>query len=151
MFELKVNDSVYKIKFGYKALAKSGIMKDVGEVQKSINDSNGTDEIFEKIGDVFEVLSKLVLAGLQKYHKDEFGVDYDSKTDVESKLDEIYDLLDDYMDEDEGIATMDLFSELVDELMNNGFLSKKSANLEESLTEMDATVVPMDHKKKSKN
>ena len=75
--------------------------------------------------------------------------DYDLPSDVQTKMEAVYDLLDDYMEEEESLPIMDLFSELVEELLNNGFLSKKTEELEANLTEQNATVVPMDHLKKN--
>ena len=150
MMVIKVREKEYKIKYGYRALAKSGILKEVVGIQTRIS-NNGEENvagIMDILPDAFDVLAKAVLAGLQKNNA-EYKCDYDLPSDVQAKLDEVYDLLDDYMEEDDSLPIMELFSELCEELLNNGFLSKKTEELEANLIEQDATVVPMDHLKKN--
>lgn len=146
MTTLKVKDKTYKIKFGYRALAKSGVLKEVVKMQSAIDKKDEKDAVVDLIADVFDILAKLVLAGLQKLNED-FVCDYDDENIVSAKIENVYDLLDEYMDEEESLGVMELFSELTNELLNNGFLSKKSKELEESLEKQDATIVPMDHQK----
>lgn len=143
---LKVNGKEYKIKFGYRALAKSKILKQVMGMQKEIKEKEN-EAVMDNISEIFELLSNLVLAGLQKYNP-EFKCDYDSPSSVTENMEKIYDLLDDYMDDEESESVLDLFGELVTELIDNGFLSKKSETAEAALIQQDATVVPADHQKK---
>lgn len=149
MLKLKVNDSEYTLKFGYRVMAKTGLLKDVINMRNFFgtdDEENRTDEIIERMPELIELNTKLVLAGLQKYH-DDFRVDYDDSNSVKEGLEKAIDFMDDYMDEPDAIPVMDLFSEMVNELVDNGFLSKKSEKLENAMIEQNATVVPMDHKK----
>lgn len=146
MTTLKVKDKIYKIKFGYKALAKSGVLKEVVKMQSAIDKKDENDAVVDLIADVFDILAKLVLAGLQKLNKT-FLCDYDDESSVSAGIEKVYDFLDEYMEEEESLSVMDLFTKLTDELLNNGFLSKKSKELEENLEKQDATIVPMDHQK----
>lgn len=149
MITLKVKEKEYNIKFGYKSFKKSGILKEVVGMRKKLSNTVDDDdtENIESLEEVLELNSKLVLAGLQKYHE-EFRADYNNPDSVQAVVAKVDDLIDDYMDEEDSMPIMDLFTALTDELFNNGFLSKKSEKLEESLTEQDATVVPIDHKQK---
>lgn len=149
MTTLKVRDNTYKIKFGYRALAKSGILKEVVKMQSIIEKKDEKDAVVELIADVFDILAELVLAGLQKFNKD-FACDYDNKSSVSESIEKVYDLLGEYTEDEESLSVMELLSELTNELLNNGFLSKKSKELEDNLEKQDATIVPMDHQK-SKN
>lgn len=149
MLKLKVNDSEYTLKFGYRVMAKTGLLKDVINMRNFFgtdDEENRTDEIIERMPELIELNTKLVLAGLQKYH-DDFRVDYDDSNSVKEGLEKAIDFMDDYMDEPDAIPVMDLFAEMVNELVDNGFLSKKSEKLENAMIEQNATVVPMDHKK----
>lgn len=146
MTTLKVKDKTYKIKFGYKALAKSGVLKEVVKMQSAIGKKDENDAVVDLIADVFDILAKLVLAGLQKLNKT-FLCDYDDESSVLAGIEKVYDFLDEYMEEEESLSVMDLFTKLTDELLNNGFLSKKSKELEENLEKQDATIIPMDHQK----
>lgn len=146
MTTLKVKDKTYKIKFGYRALAKSGVLKEVVKMQSAIDKKDEKGAVVDLIADVFDILAKLVLAGLQKFNET-FSCDYDDESSVSAGIERVYDLLDEYMEEEESLSVMDLFTELTNELLNNGFLSKKSKGLEENLEKQDATIVPMDHQK----
>lgn len=146
--KLVINEKEYNIRFGYKALAKSGILEEVANIADKMDSKEGA-EIYAVLSDLFETLAKMVLAGLQKNHKDEFGVDYDDEDSVNKMLDVVYDMLDEYMDTDDSEDIMALFNDLSMELMDNGFLSKKSEKQKKSLTKLNATTVPQDHRKKT--
>lgn len=146
MLKMLVNGKEYRIKFGYKALAKSDAMKEVAEISKVLNGENDTETVLSKLGDILVVNAKLLLSGLQKYHSDEFGFDYEDNASYDACLDKVFGFIDDYEDgTEDALSVMDLFSELCDELMENGFLFGKSEKLENSLTETNATVIPQDH------
>lgn len=151
MFKLVVNGKEYRIKFGYKALAKSDAMKQVADISATLSGSDEkTNAVLDKVGDILIVNAKLLLAGLQKYHNDEFGFDYDDKASFDSCLDKVFDFIDDYEDSTEdALSVMDMFERLCDELLENGFLFPKSEKMEETLTELNATVAPTDHLPKS--
>lgn len=150
MIILKVKDKEYQLKFGYKSFKKSGILREVVSMRKKLYGSDEeekeTDGI-EALEEVLELNSKLVLAALQKFHE-EFRVEYGNPDSVQAIIDKVDDLMDDYMDEEDSMSIMDLFTALTEELFSNGFLSKKSEVLEDAMTEQDATIAPKDHKQK---
>lgn len=121
---LKINDREYKVKYGYKALTQFDILSKVMKMSE-IDDKTEIDMI---ISSVLPLLPELLLAGLQKYN-DDFKFDYENESEKKDKLNMVYDLIDDYIDSDDGDedkSIMSLFMSLTDELVNNGFLSKKS-------------------------
>lgn len=144
--KLIVKDHKFHIKFGFKALAKSGVLEDVAKMQELFgNDDNADDiDMLKKMPEIFDTIAKLLLAGLQKYNE-EYKVDYDDPDSLKDGMDKAYDFLDAYQDEDDAMDFMELFSKLTEELMNNGFLSRKSPKLEKAMEEQDATIVPLDH------
>lgn len=148
MMTLKVKGKEYKLKFGYKSFKNSKILKEVVAMQKLLRGSDEeekeTDNL-DALADVFELNSKLVLAALQKNHE-EFRADYKNPDSIQDCIDKVDNLLDDYMEEPDSMSIMDLFTELTNELFDNGFLSKKSEKLEAALEATDATVVPTDHR-----
>ncbi len=151
MIVLKVKDKEYKLKFGYKSFKKSGILREVVAMQNKVkkpddieNTEESAEDNIEVLEEVLELNSKLVLAALQKNHE-EFRADYNNPDSVASIVDKVDDLMDDYMDEEDSMSIMELFNKLVDELFNNGFLSKKSDKLEVAAEAQDATVIPIDH------
>lgn len=153
MTTLNIKGKEYKLKFGYRSFKKSGLLREVAALYKKKGNSENTaeedtgieDENVEMLEEVLELTSKLVLAALQKNHT-EFRVDYEKPDSVNEIIDKVDDLMDDYMDEEDSMSIMELFSTLTEELFNNGFLSKKSVNLEESAEKTDATVIPIDHR-----
>ena len=95
-------------------------------------------------------VAELLLAGLQKSHRDEFG--YETDSEKEAVLDKIYNLLDEYEDESTEENPQDgyiMFEKLQEELMRNGFLSKIAKGIAEEAEKRDATKIPQDHKKKA--
>lgn len=154
MIALKIKDKTYNLKFGYKSFKKSGILREVVAMQKKIKkpneiteDNANAEDNIEILEEVLELCSKLVLAALQKNHE-EFRADYENPDSVNEIVDRVDSLMDDYMDEEDSMSIMELFNKLVDELFNNGFLSKKSPKLEEAAEKQDATIIPIDHMQK---
>ena len=124
MFVFKVNDTEYKVRFGYGVLCKTDLIDRMVEVYGSETKS-GAHQIREMIS----LTAELLLAGLQKYHKEEFG--YITESEKDSALDKVFSLIDDYEDEnadgsdgEEKKDALQLFVGLQEELQKNGFLSR---------------------------
>ena len=137
---LNVGKKKYTIKFGYKAVAKSGIIKKALAIE-NIADN---DDYGEMIETMLSVVADMVLAGLQKTESS-YSVDYDNKEDVRSKTEKVFDLLDDYIAQDESLTIPELFQELMSEMFDAGFFGKKSERMEQIAQKTDATIIPMDH------
>lgn len=137
---LNVGKKKYTIKFGYKAVAKSGIIKKALAIE-IIADN---DDYGEMIETMLSVVADMVLAGLQKTESS-YSVDYDNKEDVRNKTEKVFDLLDDYIAQEEALTIPELFQELMSEMFDAGFFGKKSERMEQIAQETDATIIPMDH------
>lgn len=129
MLKLNVKGTEYKLKFGYKSLKNTNILKEVIQMQKKLQgakEEEGSEEIenMEVLEEVLGTCSKLVLAALQKYHE-EFRTDYKSVESVQACVEKVDDFIDDYMDEEDSMPIMELFNTLAEELFSDGFLSKK--------------------------
>ena len=130
MTKINFADKEYQIQFGYIATAKSGI---IGKLIKSENALDG-DNIEDSIGDFLLLIPELVLVGLQKFHRDEFGYNYDTGEGREEALEKAGDLVDAYFDgEDADIKK--LMADLRGELMDNSFLSKMFQEEQENQAE----------------
>lgn len=155
MKNITVNGKDYAIKFGYYAVASSNIIEDVVSMQcridamEKIEDETQKEvEQYKLIADIIPLVGRITLAGLQKYHDEEFGVDYDNDFDVKIKLRNTYRLLDDYFDPEEGEtreSALDMFFSYVEELTNAGFLSGEKVT-----EEVPTPKKPQDHKKPQK-
>lgn len=116
MTTIKIGKKEFNIKYGYEATVKNGIIKKL----VSLGEENGNMESIEKI---LLLLPELLLAGLQKYHADEYGFEYKNSDQKEKQMAKVYALLDEYFDGEDGDVEK-LFGDLQNELLENGFLSK---------------------------
>lgn len=116
--KVKLGNSEYSIKFGFKPTLKSHLIKDVSE---SVSEQDGSLESVEKL--LLETLPKMLLVGLQVNHKDEFGYDYDTNEKYDEQFNKVLNLLSEKIDDGE-IDCIELFNELENELESNSFLAK---------------------------
>lgn len=116
--KVKLGNSEYSIKFGFKPTLKSHLIKDVSE---SVSEQDGSLESVEKL--LLETLPKMLLVGLQVNHKDEFGYDYDTNEKYDEQFNKALNLLSEKIDDGE-IDCIELFNELENELESNSFLAK---------------------------
>ena len=75
MFSFSVNDKTYKVKFGYGVLTQSDILTQVSSMGSITNPK-----------DMIKMLPELILAGLQRKHKDEFGYETEEEAREESEF-----------------------------------------------------------------
>lgn len=116
MLKLTMGNKEYKIQFAYLPTLKSHIMSRIAKI-------SGDNQSVEDIEELMLLIPELLLVGLQKYHKKEFGYNYRTEEDKEKPLDKVCDMVDDYMTDTEE-SPMDLFEKLVNEMMNESFLSR---------------------------
>lgn len=116
--KVKLGNSEYSIKFGFKPTLKSHLIKDVSE---SVSEQDGSLESVEKL--LLETLPKMLLVGLQVNHKDDFGYDYDTNEKYDEQFNKVLNLLSEKIDDGE-IDCIELFNELENELESNSFLAK---------------------------
>lgn len=115
----------HKIKFGIEATTKSGVLKKIKEVEEI----KGSD--VEYIDAILNVVPELLLVGLQKHHGNEFEYDYNSNEGKDAAMSKVYDLIDDYVDQDDSSLRV-LFIDLTKEVMRNGFFKKEMAEIEKA-------------------
>lgn len=129
MLTLNIGDTAYSIKFGYEATLKSRLLSKIAKAEQ-----NATDNSLESVEDMLLLLPEILLAGLQKFHKDEFGYNFDNAESKEEMLSKAFSLIDTYL-EDENNDAMELFNSLQTELTSDGFLAslfrKEQAKAEE--------------------
>lgn len=116
--QLKLGGTEYRIKYGFEATTRSGIIKKLARLTADEN-----EDTLDRAQNVLEFLPEMVLVGLQRFHGDEFGYDYTTGDGKEKQINKVYGLLEDYFDED-GADFMELLSSLQAELTENGFLAK---------------------------
>lgn len=122
MFVLKVKDKEYKIKYAYKPVLKKRILSRLAEVTKKMNNAEKEETDLAGIEDLLLFIPELILVGLQRCHKDEFGYDYNTDVGFDEQLEKVDSIIDEYCDSEDS-DMMELFSELQKELLEDGFLS----------------------------
>lgn len=108
MFEIKIKEDTYKIKYGINSFADTDLMDRVQWLIDSINGESGNDM---NLRELVTVLRELIYVGCKK------------ENPIES-IELAGDLLDDYIEErseDEDVV-MDLFMKITEELVAQGFL-----------------------------
>lgn len=109
---LTIDNTDYKIHYGYKVVAKYGILKKVSDLQETINNISNVSENIEVVADILNQLAEIVCIGLN----------VDGLTDEDTM-----DLLETYFSENkdnDNVSVLGLFGEIINELVNNDFLAK---------------------------
>ena len=125
MLKIKFGETELSIKYGYEVTAKSGILKKLIAVDEMGPGEKKDDKEVDMAGAldaIMSILPELVLAGVQKFHKEEYGYNYLTGEGKEEQLDKIYALLDDYFDTEDA-DFQELYGDLQKELLDNGFLA----------------------------
>lgn len=129
MYIFKVHGKEYKVRFTYRMVCKGDLLDKVSNLDLE------NLEVREIVDKLATTTAELLLAGLQKYHSDEFG--YESDEEKAERIDAMLDLFDDYEDEsteEKPQSASTLFKDLQSELEKNGFLSTMMKVAEETET-----------------
>ena len=128
---LKVRDKEYKVKFGYNNFCDSDLldrtadaMGIVGELEGATTDSNS----MAKVRKLFTLTRELLFEGFKKFNP-------------VSSLDEVGDILDDYLDEDlENHGLVTIFGQIILDLMGGGFFGDLLTKSSEAMTKLTKKV-----------
>lgn len=129
MYIFNVHGKKYKVRFTYRMICEGDLLDKVTNIGNVDGDVTAKDIM----SNLVKTTAELLLAGLQKYHKDEFG--YDDDESKAERVEEMLDLFDDYEDEStekDPKSAYTLFNDLKDELENNGFLSALMKSVDET-------------------
>ena len=141
---LKVKDKEYRVKFGYNSFCDTDLMDRTGDLisifsNEGVN-SDAAAAGIGKIKELFTCVRDLLFTGFQKYNPVE-------------NVQEVGEILDDYHDEvqdGEKRGILDLFTQLTEELMNEGFLGEILKKAMETDETEKVAKIPQDYKKKEK-
>lgn len=125
MLKIKFGETELSIKYGYEVTAKSGVLKKLIAVDEmGLGEKKDEKEVdmAGALDAIMSLLPELVLAGVQKFHKEEYGYNYLTGEGKEEQLNKIYALLDDYFDAEDA-DFQELYGDLQKELLDNGFLA----------------------------
>ena len=141
MMKLVVKKKEYKVKFGYNSFCDTDLMDRTTDLLKLFQGAEIEDDKdvigMGKIKELFSCVRDLLFVGFQKFNP------------VDNKQ-QIGNILDDYHDdapEGEKRGILELFTQLTEELMNEGFLGEFLEDIAET---QENTKTPQDHKKPQK-
>lgn len=123
MLNLKIGEKELKITFGYEATLKSRLLSRMAKMSVTLGENEGD---LEKVEDMLLFIPEVMLVGLQKNHE-EYRYNLDTKEDYEEKKNMAFSLVAEYLDDGENDA-IELFNQLQEEMMKNGFLKKMFEN-----------------------
>lgn len=119
MYIFKIHGKEYKVRFTYKMICEGDLLDKVSAMT-NFGDADAKGVMSKLV----KTTAELLLAGLQKYHKDEFG--YETEEEKQARVSDMLDTFDEYEDEsteEHPQSAYTLFNDLQEELEKNGFLS----------------------------
>lgn len=122
MLTLKIGDSELKVKYGYEATLKTKLLS---RLSKKEGARENSDSGMDSAEDMLLFLPDFLLVGLQKFHSDEFGFDYETGKGKEEQIEKMFGLIDDYLDSNETEDAITLYNALTEEMLRNGFLKSQ--------------------------
>ena len=140
---LNVKGKEYKVKFGYNSFCDTDLMDRTSDLLKIFQGADVEDDKdvtgMGKIKELFSCVRDLLYVGFKKNNP------------VET-VQEVGDILDDYHDEateEDKRGILDLFTQLTEELMREGFLADLMEQMAKT-TEEKVVKIPQDHRKSQK-
>lgn len=118
----KLGGKEYTIQFATRPSLKAHILQDIMKTQE-MEDISSMEAV------ILETLPKVLLVGLQMHHNDEFGYDYKTNNGYDEQFEKVSEILYGAIDTNE-INCMDLFADMQEEMMTNGFLAQMMESLE---------------------
>lgn len=112
----------YTIQFATRPSLKAHILQDIMKTQE-MEDISSMEDV------LLETLPKVLLVGLQMHHNDEFGYDYNTNDGYDEQFEKVSGILYDAIDTNE-INCMDLFADMQEEMMTNGFLAQMMESMQ---------------------
>lgn len=116
---LKIGEKELNIAFGYEPTLKARLLSRLAKMSAQLGENGGD---LGKVEDMLLFIPEVILVGLQKEHE-EYRYNLDTKEGYEEKKAEVFSLVSEYFDSGENDA-LELFTQLQEELMANGFLKK---------------------------
>lgn len=138
---LKVKEKEYKVKFGYNSFCDTDLMERTEDLLKLFQSAGADDDKdvagLGKVKELFLCVRDLLFVGFKKFNPVE-------------NVQEVGDIIDDYHDEapeGEKRGVMNIFTQLSEELMNEGFLGEiLNDQTEPEQNQQDQKVVEMPQK-----
>ncbi len=119
MMKLKIREKELNVKFGFEATLKTRLLSRMAKMEK---EKEGGMESME---DMMLFLPDVLLIGLQKFHSDEYGFNYENGEGKNEQLEKMFPLIEEYFDSNEEEDAITLYNGLTEEMLQNGFLKSQ--------------------------
>ena len=116
MYLFKIHGKEYKVRFTYRAICRGDVLDKFTEATNFA----GLETAKDMMNQIVTATAETLIAGLQKYHSEEFG--YKDEKEHDALVDKVLDWFDDYEDEsteDEPKSALTLLNDLQGELEKN--------------------------------
>ncbi len=117
--KLKIREKELNVKFGFEATLKTRLLSRMAKMEK---EKEGGMESME---DMMLFLPDVLLIGLQKFHSDEYGFNYENGEGKNEQLEKMFPLIEEYFDSNEEEDAITLYNGLTEEMLQNGFLKSQ--------------------------
>ncbi len=123
MLKLKLDGKELDVKYGFEATLKTKLLSKMAknEVANKDSEENG----MENMENLLMFLPEFLLVGLQKFHKDEYGFDYENGKGKEEQVEKAFGIIEEYFDVNPEEDAITLYNALTEELLQNGFLKSQ--------------------------
>ena len=118
MTVLKIGEKELHVYFQFEATLKTRVLSQMAKLEMEGNDIEATE-------DLMLFLPIVLLVGLQKFHSDEYGFDYETGEGKEEQLKKMFSLIEEYFDTNEKEDAITLYEKLTKEMLQNGFLKSQ--------------------------
>lgn len=121
MYKLKIKEKEYDIKFGYKPTLKANLISRMVQAGNHVSQVEQEADTLLQVEEMLLLIPEIILVGLQKNHKEEFGYDCDTEEGKTVALDKVFEMMDEYFESEEA-DILQLYNDLQKEMLSEGFL-----------------------------
>ncbi len=139
---LKIGEKELNVKFGFEATLKTRLLSRMAKMEKA------KESGMESMEDMMLFLPDVLLIGLQKFHSEEYGFNYENGEGKNEQLEKMFSLIEEYFDSNEEEDAITLYNKLTEEMLRNGFLKSQ---FQKELAKAENEVQRTETKEQSKN
>ena len=121
MYKLKIKEKEYDIKFGYKPTLKANLISRMVQAGNHVSQVEQEADTLLQVEEMLLLIPEIILVGLQKNHKEEFGYDCDTEEGKTAALDKVFEMMDEYFESEEA-DILQMYNDLQKEMLSEGFL-----------------------------
>lgn len=121
MLKLKIGDKELNVKYAYEPTLKCRVLSRMVK-KESEKESKNEIEAMEATEELLLFLPEMLLVGLQKFHSDEYGFDWETGEGKEEQVSKMFTLIEEYFDSNDKEDAITFYNALSEEMLSDGFL-----------------------------